>query len=416
MHGASVWARLLGVERDAIIEDVECRQDGDQQLMVVRVHPRRGLLRRCPHCHRRCPRFDAGDGVRRWRALDLGVVKTFIEALAPRVTCPTHAVVVAAVPWARHRSSFTRAFEDHVAWLVVRTDKTTVSALLRVSWRAVGSIIERVSTERGKLVDRFANLRRIGIDETSYRKGHRYVTIVVDHDTGRLIWAMPGKDEETLRKFFDELGPERCKEIQLVSADAAPFIKNVVAEKCPRATLCLDPFHIVKWATEALDVVRRKMWNDLRRGGKKQLAKSLKNSRYALWKNPENLTEIQAAKLADIERVNKPLHRAYLMKEQLREVFRVKGWLGLAILEHWTKWAQRSRLEPFVKLARSIREHSYDIGSALLHGLSNARLEATATKMKVLNRQSFGFHGPQPLIDLAMLKLGGLCPKLAWQS
>jgi len=162
--------------------------------------------------------------------------------------------------------------------------------------------------------------------------------------------------------------------------------------------------------------VRRKMWNDLRRGGQKQLAKSLKNSRYALWKNPENLTEIQAAKLADIERVNKPLHRAYLMKEQLREVFRVKGWLGLAILEQWTKWAQRSRLEPFVKLARSIREHSFDIGSALLHGLSNARLEATATKMKVLNRQSFGFHGPQPLIDLAMLKLGGLCPRLAWQS
>ena len=200
MHATRVWARLLGIEQ-AVVEKVTCEQDGDEQLLVLRVHPRRGQQQRCPQCRQRCARFDAGDGVRRWRSPDVGVVKAFVEAEAPRVTCREHGVIVASVPWARHRSSFTRTFEDQLAWLVVRTDKTTVSSLLRVSWRAVGSIIERVSTERQKLVDRFANLRRIGIDETSYRKGHRYVTVVVDHDTGRLIWAMPGKDEATLRKF-----------------------------------------------------------------------------------------------------------------------------------------------------------------------------------------------------------------------
>lgn len=341
---------------------------------------------------------------------------SFVEAEAPRVKCPEHGVVVAAVPWARHRSSFTRAFEDRAAWLAVRTDKTTVSSLLRVAWRTVGSIVERVSTDRAKEVDRFAGLRRIGIDEISYRKGHKYLTIVVDHDSGRLLWAMPGRDEETLRKFFDELGAERCKGLQLVSADAAKWIKNVVEERCPNATLCLDPFHVVQWATDALDEVRRKVWNDLRSSGQKQLAKALKNSRFALWKNPEDLTEIQHAKLADIERTNAPLYRAYLLKEQLREVFKVKGWLGLAILETWIGWAQRSRLAPFVKLARSIRAHRYDIGSALLHGLSNARIESTNTKLRVLHRQAFGFHSPQPLIALGMLKLGGLCPPLAWAA
>jgi len=325
-------------------------------------------------------------------------------------------VVVAAVPWARHRSAFTRTFEDHIAWLVVRTDRTTVSSLMRISWRAVSNIIERVSSERSKLGDRFANLRRIGIDEVSYRKGHRYVTIVVDHDTGRLIWATPGKDEATLRKFFDELGPERCDRIELVSADAAPWIKTAVNEKCPGATLCLDPFHIVRWATDALDKVRRQTWNDLRRSGQRQLASSLKSGRYALWKNPENLTELQKAKLAEIQRANRPLHRAYLLKEQLREAFKVKGVVGLWLVDAWIKWAQRSRLEPFVKLARTVRAHAFDIGSALVHGLSNARLEATATKMRVLHRQAFGFHSAQPLIALAMLKLGGLCPPLAWQS
>ncbi len=170
MHATRVWARLLGIEQ-AVVEKVTCEQGGDEQLLVLRVHPRRRQQQRCPQCRQRCARFDAGDGVRRWRSPDVGVVKAFVEAEAPRVRCREHGVIVASVPWARHRSSFTRTFEDQLAWLVVRTDKTTVSSLLRVSWRAVGSIIERVSTERQKLVDRFANLRRIGIDETTTRGG-----------------------------------------------------------------------------------------------------------------------------------------------------------------------------------------------------------------------------------------------------
>lgn len=412
MREERVWARLLGVEH-AVVDEVRFEHD-ERQCVVVRVHVRRGYRRRCPHCHRRCGGFDAGDGPRRWRALDVGVVMAFVEAEAPRVRCPEHGVVVAAVPWARHRSGFTRSFEDHVAWLAVRTDRTTLSSYLRVAWRTVGAIVERVVGERVAAVDRLANLRRIGIDEISYRKGHRYMTVVVDHDTGRLVWMKPGRDEATLRAFFDELGEERSKKLDFVSADGAAWIKNVVGERAPRATLCLDPFHVVQWATNALDEVRRRSWNDLRRRGQKGLARSLKNSRYALWKNAEDLTEMQRAKLDDIERANKPLHRAYLLKEQLREVFRVKGLVGAAMLEQWLGWAQRSRLAPFVKLARTIRRHRHDIGSALIYKLSNARVEAVNTRLRVLHRMAFGFHSPEPLIALGMLKLGGLCPPLAW--
>ena len=415
MRGEKVWARLLGVE-GAVVDRVEFEDDEERLRIVVEVHVRRGHAQRCPHCGRRCAWFDAGDGIRRWRAPDAGLVMAFVEAEARRVRCPEHGVVVAAVPWARHRSSFTRAFEDQAAWLVVRTDKTTLSSLLRIAWRTVGAIIERVSAERAKLLDPLAELHRIGVDEISYRKGHRYLTIVVDHDSGRLVWAMPGRDAQTLEQFFDALGPERGGKIQLVSADAASWIKTVVAARCPSATLCLDPFHIVQWATDALDQVRRDAWNELRRSGAEELAKSLKNSRYALWKNPEDLTDLQSAKLADIQRTNQPLYRAYLMKEQLREVFKMKGWLGLVMLDKWISWAQRSRLAPFVRLAKSIRKHRYDIQSALLHGLSNARLEAANTKLRLLHRLAFGFHSPRPLIALAMLKLGGLCPPLPWQS
>ena len=124
--------------------------------------------------------------------------------------------------------------------------------------------------------------RRIGIDETSYRRGQRYLVVVVDHDAGRLVWAAPGRDRKTLRRFFDVLGTERCAQITLVSADATSWIATVVVERCPNATLCTDPFHFVQWATDALDDVRRETWNEARRSGQQAVARELKGALRAL--------------------------------------------------------------------------------------------------------------------------------------
>jgi transposase len=162
------------------------------------------------------------------------------------VRCHQHGVVVAAVPWARHGAGFTRGFEDTAAWLAVHTSQAAVAELLRVAWRTVGRILTRVAEEAGQGVDRLEGLRRIGIDEISHRKGHRYLTVVVDHDTGRLVWAAPGHDEATLDRFFDALGQQRSGQLNLVSADAATWIANTLARRCPQAVLCLDPFHVVR--------------------------------------------------------------------------------------------------------------------------------------------------------------------------
>src|SRR5664280_2657457 len=150
------------------------------------------------------------------------------------------------------------------AWLPVRCSKTAVRELMRVAWRTVGSVITRVSADAMARTDRFANLTRIGIDEISYKRGHRSLTVIVDHDSRRLIWAAPGRDKATLNTFFDELGPDRCAAITHVSADAADWIADVVAARCPDAVQCADAFHVVKWATEALDEVRRGVWNQAR--------------------------------------------------------------------------------------------------------------------------------------------------------
>jgi transposase len=319
---------------------------------------------------------------------------------------------VCAVPWARHGSRFTRAFEDQAAWLAVNCSKTAVAALMRVAWRTVGGIIERVAGEAAREVDLLDGLRRIGIDEISHRKGQRYLTVVVDHHTGRLVWAAPGRDRRTVLAFFDQLGEERCKQIELVSADMAAWISGPIAERCPDAVRCVDPFHVVQLATDALDQVRREVWNEARRQGNLELARELKGARFAVWKNPENLTDRQASKLATIQKTNARLYRAYLLKEQLRQIYRLPAEAAERLLDGWLKWARRCRLPSFAKLARTITEQRDGILAAIHHGLSNARIEQVNTQIRLIARRAFGFHSPEALIALAMLKLADLCPPL----
>lgn len=280
---SGVWKTLLGLRR-TVIEQVEF--DETDEVLVVSVRPRARERDRCPHCRTRCPGYDQGEGRRRWRALDLATTFCFLEADAPRVRCKRHGVVVAAVPWARHDAGFTRSFEDQTAWLTVNTSKPAVSELMRIAWRTVGWICERVAAEAQAQRDLFADLKRLGVDEISVRKGQRYLTIVIDHDTGRLVWAHPGRDKATVHKFLDLLGDDRCQQIQLVSCDMANWITIPIASRCPNAEICLDPFHVVKLGTDALDEVRRDVWNDTRKAGQPGLARELKGARFALWMNP----------------------------------------------------------------------------------------------------------------------------------
>jgi transposase len=345
-------------------------------------------------------------------------MRTYLEAAAPRVSCPLHGVVVAHVPWARHNAGHTHAFDQTAAWLATRMSKTAITELLRIAWRTVGAIITRVWDDVEASTDLLDGLTRIGIDEISYRRGFLYLTVVVDHATGRLVWAAPGRTRETLGEFFDLLGSLRSANITHVSADAADWIAEVVAERCPEAVQCADPFHVVKWATEALDELRRDAWNEARRTGPTVskgrnrrdaagTARSLKHARYALWKNPEDLTDRQQAKLAWIEKTDPRLYRGYLLKEGLRFVFAAKGDAGKEALDRWMIWAWRCRIPAFVNLARRIKAHRAPINATLDHGLSNALVESVNTKIRLITRIAYGFRSPEALIALAMLSLGG---------
>ena len=419
MQNNRVWQRACGLTR-TVVEGV--RFDNTADAIVVSVRPDARARGRCGWCGRRSPGYDQGGGRRRWRGLDAGTTKVFIEAEARRVQCRTHGQTVAQVPWARHGVGHTRDFDAMAAWLTVRTSKNATCQLLRVAWRTIGSIITRVNDDAEATVDHLAGLRRIGIDEISYKRGHRYLIVVVDHDTGRLVWAGPGRSEAALNVFFDELGHERAAELTHVSADMADWIAKTVAARAPNAIRCADPFHVVAWAIEALDIERRRAWNQAagrrvpastgRRGRTVGDSRKIARSRYALWKNPDDLNARQRHQLDWIAKTDPRLWRAYLLKEGLRYVFAVKGTEGKEALDRWLSWARRSQLPSFVVLANKITRHRQAIDANLEHGLSQGLIESTNTKIRLLTRIAFGFHGPQPLIALAMLALGSHPPQL----
>jgi transposase len=245
VQNASIWRALLCVE-NTVVEDVEF--DDQAQVLVVYVRPRRASRGRCGMCGSRSSWYDRGQGRRRWRGLDMGTIRVFLEADAPRVNCSAHGPTVRQVPWARHGAGHTRCFDQQVAWLATQCSKRAITELMRIAWRTVGAIITRVWADTAAGVDAFAGLQRVGIDEISYKRRHKYLTVVVDHDSGRLVWASPGRERATVHAFFDALqasGQGRCARITHVTADGAEWIADVVSNRCPTAVRCADPFHVV---------------------------------------------------------------------------------------------------------------------------------------------------------------------------
>ncbi|MET7845317.1 ISL3 family transposase, partial [Streptomyces sp. NPDC005356] len=273
--------------------------------------------------------------------------------------------------------------------------------------------------DRDAATDRLTGLHRIGIDEISYRKGQKYMTVVVDHESGKVVWMADGHGKSVLHRFFDALGPERAARLTHISADGALWIAETLTERAPGAVRVMDPFHVVAWATDALDTERRASWNRARRQAQdaegREQARALKDSRFALWKNADDLTDRQTAKLTWIAATDPRLHRAYLLKEALRAVFtlaKTRPTAALQALDRWIGWARRCRIDAFIDLQRRIRRHYQAIRAALTTGMSNGLIESTNTKTRLIIRRGFGFHTADAIIALVMLTLAGDKPTL----
>lgn len=376
------------------VKDVRFEDDA----LVIEVRRRFRLLT-CPECGTRVrSRFE--EKVRRWRHLAIFGTTTWIEGPIRRMRCPScRKVRTELVPWARPGSAFTRHFEDAVGFLAQKLDRTAVADLFGIAWATVGSIAGRLVTEHLH-EDRFENLRAIGVDEFSFRRHHRYVTVVIDHDRERVIWVDEGKSGETLAAFFTDLGPERRASIELVSIDMAAGYIKAVQDALPHAVIVFDRFHVARLAQDAVTEVRRALMRRL----DPEDRKPIKGTRWALLKNPQNLRASERFKLQLVRRTNRALYRAYLLKETFLDIFTYTSRLrARPAFGAWLAWAQRSRLAPFVRLARTVRKHLDGILAFIESRLTNARLEGMNNKVRLISHRAFGFHSAQPLIAMIFL-------------
>ena len=362
-------------------------------------------IARCGGCGWRARKVHDRRGTRSWRHLDIAGMSLHLRYRPRRVKCSRCGVTTELVPWADPMSWFTHAFEQTVGYLAQQASKTVVSTMMRVAWATVGAIIGRV-VERELPGDRLDGLTHIGVDELSYRKHHKYVTIVVDHTTGRVVWAREGKNADTLRSFFAELGPERSDLVQAVTIDMSQAYISAVEESARNARIIFDRFHVQRLVQDALDEVRRA---EVRAVLDPEMRRGLKHTRFALLKNPWNLSALEHTKLTDLARANATLYRAYLMKESFAAILgRRQPNVVRTKLVEWISWAKHSGLKPFSKAAGTIDRHLEGIVAYVASGLSNARSEGTNGKVRTITRRSYGLHSALALIAMIRLCCSGL--------
>lgn len=396
---ATLLRHVLGV-REMFVDGVRLEDAG----MFVRVRPR-WRRPRCGGCGKRRPGYDRRTRPRTWRHVAVLATRVYLEYALRRVDCPGCGVQTEAVPWAEPGSFFTRTFEELVAYLARVTDKTAASRIAGIAWASVGSIVERV-VARKRDPGWLDGLRRIGIDEFSYRRGQHYLTVVVDHDERRVVWAGEGRGAETLGRFLDELGPEGCARLELATIDMAAAYVKALRERVPHVQVVFDRFHVERLAHEAVDEVRREQQRE-QRGT--PAAQALKRTRFSLLRSPWNLSRSDEEKLAGIQRENAPLYRGYLLKETLAAALEERSpRRAEQSLRDWLAWASRSKLRPFVRVARTVRRHFDGVLAYVRDRFSNGVVEGINNRLRMVARRAFGFHGPGALIAMLFLCCGGI--------
>lgn len=404
MRVSTAFNRMLAIV-GASVTAVAFTDDG----IVVSLR-RRARRHRCP-CGRRAPGYDRS--TRRWRHLDLAASKLWLEAEIWRVDCRACGRVrTEMVPWARPGARLSRDVEDVIAWLAQRTDKTSICRLLRVGWTTVQAVVTRVVADH--LDDsRLDGLFNLGVDEISYKRGHQYLTVVADHDTGRVVWVAEGRTQAALAGFFDALGPERRPLVRAVSMDMATIYRDATRRAVPHAAICFDPFHLVSWANQAVDSVFQRV----DRRSSELTGRDWRTARYALRAGAERLGDRHHQLLAAIERDRHELFQAWELKEEFRALFQsVEPDDAASYLRDWIERCVASGLAAMTSLARKIDRNFDGIVNTVRLGLSNSRLEGINAKIRLINRRGFGHPNGRNLAAMIHLCLGGITIPLPTQT
>jgi transposase len=377
--------------------------------IIVQVRLRSKVLV-CPCGRQSYSSYDSS--CRRWRHLDLGRWKVYIQARIRRVDCRGCGQVRTEwTSWARPGARHTRDFENTAGWLVKRMSKTATATLLRSNWHTIDAIVTRLVTAHLQDADRFDGLRRIGVDEIAYRKGRKFLTIVTDHDTGRVVWLAEGRSAAALATFYELLGPAARARIQAVTMDMTRIYREPTRQNLPNAAICFDPFHVIKWAGDTLEQAQQGLARPTTplAIGDLTPAQTTRKIRATLRAAAEDLDDTGHAIITQLGRRWRRLWRGWQLKEQLRDLYRTVDPAHAAThLKKWITAAKRCTINGFNTLGRRIHRNFDGIINAIQNRLSNSLTEGLNAGIRLIQRRAHGYANLANLTTMIHLCHGGI--------
>lgn len=361
----------------------------EEGATIFRIERAPGTILRCSACGS-ANVIRRGTTTRRWRSLPIGLRPTWIEMDAQRVGCRDCELVrMVDVGFAEPTFTYTRSLEHYAVTLARSMTISDVARHLGLSWNTLKHMVKRDLEKRHARVP-VGHLRRIAIDEIAVAKGHRYMTVVMDLESGRAVFVGDGKGSDALKPFWDRLKRSGAQ-VQAVAIDMSPAYKAAVEKNLPEAAIVFDHFHLIRCVNQTLSEIRRGTQRDAQTARKKVV----KGARWILLKNPENLDETrnEHQRLQEALALNKPLATAYYLKEDLRQLWsQPNKSSGRQFLMDWLRRARISGIGPLIKLAKTLARHTEGILAWFQHRISSGPLEGFNNKIKTMKRQAYGYR------------------------
>jgi transposase len=398
MH-EKLFGVALGVEEPIYIEKIEF--DKEQGELHIKMDFRRGGKFPCSVCG--AEGLDVHDTEeKQWRHLNFFQYKCYLHMRTPRTKCPKCGEHLYIPPWGRKNSGFTMLFELLILTLAKEMPVSAIAAIVEENdtklWRVIRHYVNKAYSEKN-----FEGVKQVGIDETSTRKGHNYVTVFADNEQGDVLFATEGKDASTIAAFAEELPKHQAMPEQItdISMDMSPAFISGAEILLKNANVTFDKFHVIKQLNEALDKVRR---------DEQKTNPLLKKSRYLWLMNPNNLTVEQQKKMKTLSRENTKTAKVYQMKLTFQDIYRTIDDVATAdvAIKKWLSWAVRSRIEPVKQFAKMIKKHYQGILRYFISRLTAGKSESINSRIQEVKRRAKGFRNINNFICMIYLEAGKL--------
>ena len=401
-NNQELYATILGIRPPWFVTQVDVRPKAEEVTVTIAV--RADVQHACPSCGKRCPGYDTRR--RSWRHLDTCQFKTILVTDVPRVECSEHGVLQIAVPWAEPGSGFTALMESLIIDWLLEANIKTVASRMRLTWDEIDGVQKR-AVKRGLGRRELEDIRRVGVDETSFQKHHEYVTVVSDLERGRVLYVADDRTSDSLDGFWALLSPEQLLAIEAVAMDMWPAYESSTLKHVKNALskICFDRFHVARILNDAVNAVRKQEHRELAAQG----AGVLKGTKFVWLQNPENMTP-KRRQLFDLLRDSSlKTGRAWAIKDAARWLWSYvyRGW-AVKAWKRWIVWAMRSGLEPIKKAASTIRNRLWGIVNAIALKVTNAAAESHNAKIQWIKKQACGFRNRERFRDAIYFHLGGL--------